>query len=143
MAKKISNSVKNVQKLFNSHTITSLLAIILAVFIGGYLVNLFVGGGLIYYNVEGMANGNPEKIVYYYMDGCPACQQFNPIWNEFESQYKGSLTIQKIEQNEAGNDLSKYNIQGFPSVVKLNSNGELMDTFSGDRTVQNLNNFVS
>ena len=144
MAKKISSTVKNVENFVNKHTIASLIGIILAVFIGGYLLNLFMGGGLMYKNMEFFQNSDMNgRIVYYYMNGCPACQQFHPIWEEFESQYKGKMSIEKIEQNDAGNDLTAYDIKGFPTVIKLDAKNALVDTFNEERSVTNLNNFAS
>ena len=142
MAKKV---LKNVENFVNKHSISSLIGIILAVFIGGYLLNLFMGGGLMYKTIEGNTNMNSNmngRIVYYYMNGCPACQQFNPIWDEFETQYNGDMSIEKIEQANADNDLSAYNVQGFPTVIRLDSQNTLIDTFNGPRTVDNLNSFV-
>ena len=144
MGKKASSAIKNVEIFLNEHSISSLIGIILAVFIGGYLINLFIGGGLMHKNTEFFENSNMNgRIVYYYMNGCPACQNFNSTWEQFESQYSGNMSIEKIEQSNAGNDLSIYNIQGFPTVVKLDSQNTLVDTFNSERTVDNLLNFAS
>jgi thiol-disulfide isomerase/thioredoxin len=144
MGKKASSAIKNVENFLNEHSISSLIGIILAVFIGGYLINLFIGGGLMHKNTEFFENSNMNgRIVYYYMNGCPACQNFNSTWEQFESQYSGNMSIEKIEQSNAGNDLSIYNIQGFPTVVKLDSQNTLVDTFNSERTVDNLLNFAS
>jgi len=144
MAKKVSSAVKNVENFINKHTIASLIGIILAVFIGGYLLNLFMGGGLMYKNMEFFGNSNMNgRIVYYHMNGCPACQAFNPTWDQFESQYTGDKSIEKIEQAQAGNDLTTYNISGFPSVVKLDAQNALVDTFESERTVANLLSFAA
>ena len=32
--------------------------------------------------------GNATKCVYYYMDGCPHCVKFTPIWDKFKNSYK-------------------------------------------------------
>ena len=78
MGKKASSAIKNVENFLNEHSISSLIGIILAVFIGGYLINLFIGGGLMHKNTEFFENSNMNgRIVYYYMNGCPACQNFN------------------------------------------------------------------
>lgn len=141
MAKKVLHKVES---FINKHTIASLVSIILAVFIGGYLLNLFMGGGLLYKNMEFFENSNIDgRIVYYYMDGCPACQSFNPVWDEFTSQYTGKMSIEKIEQTNAGRDLNVYNITGFPTVIKLDSQNTLIDTFNDERTVEKLNSFAS
>ena len=146
MAKKVSSTIKKVENFVNKHSISSLIGIILAVFIGGYLLNLFMGGGLMYKTMEGNTNMNSNmhgRIIYYHMNGCPACQQFDPVWDDFTQQYSGNMSIEKIEQANAGNDLNAYNIKGFPTVIRLDSQNAFVDTFSNDRTVDNLNTFVA
>ena len=59
----------------NKHTIGSLIGIILVVFIGGYLLNMFMGGGL-FSRIEGNANME-NKLTFYYMNGCSHCDKFN------------------------------------------------------------------
>ena len=141
--KNLLSNISVTRKHFESGTLVSLLAIILAVFVGGYILNLFIGGGL-FYNIENFENSNINgRIVYYYMNGCPACEQMNPIWDSCVSQYNGDKSLDKIEQAQAGSDLVKYNIQGFPTIVKLDAKNNLIDEFNMDRTITNLLNFMN
>ena len=53
------------------------------------------------------------------MDTCGHCKRFNPEWDKFAASYKGPLEIKKVERKEAGADLEKYKIQGFPSILLI------------------------
>jgi len=85
--------------------------------------------------------GNPAKCVYYYMDGCPHCVKFTPIWDKFKNSYNGSITLEKKERKEAGDELSKYNVQGFPTIILIDNNGNSKE-FDGPRTQSGLKGFI-
>lgn len=84
---------------------------------------------------------NPSKMTYYYMEKCKYCKEFNPVWDDFVKKYKGKLVLKKISNTDAGNDLDKYDIQSFPTVVLSNDKGEFKK-FEGDRTVDGLMKFA-
>ena len=73
------------------------------------------------YNTEGFSL-IPTKAHYYYMDGCGHCKDFSPIWDEFTKSYKGKVKFQKINMKDAEEDLKKYDIDGFPTVVIIDNN---------------------
>ena len=132
MAKKLS--VKNFEKTLNDHSISSLLIIIIIVFLGGFLLNWLIGGGL----YEGNTNMS-NKLTYYYMNGCGHCNNFNPIWDKFTNDYNGppDITFEKIESKDAPST-----IKGFPTIVLTKSDGSTSE-FNADRTVGELQNFIS
>ena len=56
---------------------------------------------------------------------------------------KGPLTLKKMERKEAGeNTLKKYNVQGFPTVIMIDENGN-GKPFEGDRTISGLEKFAN
>tara|TARA_B100001059_G_scaffold233967_1_gene275251 strand:+ start:636 stop:1031 length:396 start_codon:yes stop_codon:yes gene_type:complete len=91
-------------------------------------------------NVENF--GNPASCTYYYMNNCGHCTRFTPEWDEFVKTYTGPVKLKKVEASEAGNDLKKYNIQGFPTVLFLDDDGN-SKIYEGPRTSQGLNKFIS
>ena len=91
------------------------------------------------FNLEGF--GQPKELVYFYMDGCGHCKKFSPIWDQFANSYNGSLNIRKVERADAGDELNKYSVQGFPTVLLLDGNGGKKE-FQGNRTVAELNSFA-
>jgi len=44
--------------------------------------------------------------------------------------------------NDAGDDLEKYNVKGFPSVIMIDEEGSVKE-YDGPRTSDGLNNFFS
>ena len=60
--------------------------------------------------------GNPTSCTYYYMTNCGHCKTFTPEWDKFVQNYTGNIEFKKVEMNQAGNDIEKYNIKGFPIV---------------------------
>ena len=86
--------------------------------------------------------GNPTMCIYYHMNGCPHCDKFSPTWDSFKQSYNGNVQLLKKERGEAGNELSKYNVRGFPTVILVDENDNTKE-FQGPRTVSGLNKFLS
>jgi len=86
--------------------------------------------------------GNPASCTYYYMTNCGHCTRFTPEWDEFVKTYTGPVKLKKVEASEAGNDLKKYNIQGFPTILFLDDEGN-NEIYEGPRTSEGLNKFIS
>ena len=84
---------------------------------------------------------NPTHITYYYMEKCKYCKEFNPVWNEFVQKYEGKIILKKISMEDAGNDLDRFNINSFPTVVKYNDEGAF-EIYEGPRTVKQLLEFA-
>jgi len=86
--------------------------------------------------------GNPASCTYYYMNNCGHCKRFSPEWDDFVQSYNGPVRLKKIEMNDAGSDLEKYNIQGFPTILFLDEEGN-SKFYEGPRTSDGLNKFIS
>jgi len=86
--------------------------------------------------------GNPASCTYYYMNNCGHCKRFSPEWDDFVQSYNGPVRLKKIEMSDAGSDLEKYNIQGFPTILFLDEEGN-SKFYEGPRTSDGLNKFIS
>uniref|UniRef100_A0A6C0KER5 Thioredoxin domain-containing protein n=1 Tax=viral metagenome TaxID=1070528 RepID=A0A6C0KER5_9ZZZZ len=95
-----------------------------------------------YYSASLENFSNPKKLVYFHMNTCGHCKKFNPEWDKFAASYNGPIEIKKVERKEAGDDLEKYKIQGFPSILLIDEQDNTKE-FDGDRTVTGLEKFVS
>jgi thiol-disulfide isomerase/thioredoxin len=111
---------------------------ILALLIIFYYFNKYV---LTNMNVENFENDGKKKVVYFYMNGCPHCDSFSPIWEEFKQI--SPLTTHKIESADAGEMMSKYKISGFPTILLLDENNNKLKELEGDRTIAGLNAMIS
>lgn len=100
---------------------------------------------LVYYNNGIMSSleefENPSNMTYYYMEKCKYCKDFNPVWDEFVQKYNGDVVLKKISMEDAGNDLDKYKINSFPTVVLSNDKGDYK-VYEGKRTVDGLMKFA-
>lgn len=92
-------------------------------------------------NVENFENDGKKKVVYFYMNGCPHCDSFSPIWDEFKQTSK--LPTHKIESADAGEMMSKYKISGFPTILLLDENNNKLKELEGPRTIAGLNAMIS
>tara|TARA_B110001452_G_scaffold95986_1_gene79359 strand:+ start:192 stop:608 length:417 start_codon:yes stop_codon:yes gene_type:complete len=127
-------------KKFNKfHPVLQVLTTFGILYIIRMVYNTFLHSYFNAFNLEGF--GSPQELVYFHMDGCGHCKNFSPIWDQFASGYNGNLKIRKVERAEAGNELEKYQIQGFPSILLLDGQGGKKE-FSGDRNMQNLEAFA-
>ena len=86
--------------------------------------------------------GNPRTCTYYYMNQCGHCKRFSPEWDNFVQSYTGPVTLRKVEMSEAGDDLEKYNIRGFPTILVVDNKGEFKD-YDGPRTSEALTKFLA
>lgn len=138
------NFGKMFKKNLKKNNILAVLFAIIVIFLVVYLVNMLLRSTCFKNHLENMENGNDsKKIVYYYMNGCGHCEKFSPIWDAFVSSYTGSLTLSKKEQGQMTQDENdKYKIQGFPTVLAIDENGQKTDEFNGERSKEGLDIFV-
>ena len=133
--------IKILTKKFNKLPSVGQFAVaIIIMLVIRYLLHLVIYSN---YLAGYLANfGNPRELVYFHMNGCGHCKRFTPIWDEFAGKYNGEIKLKKLERNEAGDMLDKYEIQGFPTVLLLDVQGNKKE-FQGDRSVQGLESFIN
>jgi len=86
--------------------------------------------------------GNPKSCTYYYMTNCGHCKTFTPIWDSFAQSYTGPIKLRKVEMNDAKDDIEKYNIKGFPTILAIDEQGET-NKFDVHRTKDGLTKYLS
>jgi hypothetical protein len=92
------------------------------------------------------------SLMFFYMETCPNCIEFKPIWNKCKKQLRNSrfgksLCMTDISA-ENSNLISKYNITQFPTILLINNNSDdsgmpLAIHYEGPRTQEGLMVFVS
>ena len=126
--------MNNLLKLWNRTSVVLKVLVAVAIIVAIYLS--FFRRKSFYENF-----GNPASCTYYYMEQCGHCKRFSPEWDNFVQSYTGPVTLRKVEMNEAGKDLEKYNIRGFPTILIVDENGEFKD-YDGPRTSEALTKFL-
>tara|TARA_B100001093_G_scaffold520296_1_gene614429 strand:- start:10135 stop:10551 length:417 start_codon:yes stop_codon:yes gene_type:complete len=133
--------VKTLTKKFNKlPSIGQFAVAVVIIVVIRYLLHLVIYSNFLSGYLENF--GNPKELVYFHMNGCGHCKRFSPVWQEFTDSYNGDLKLKKLERNEAGDLLQKYEIQGFPTVLLIDEQGNKKE-FQGDRTIKGLEAFIS
>lgn len=86
---------------------------------------------------EGFAG--KREIIYFHMEGCGHCKNFNPEWAKF---VQGTdMPNQKINASSGDPLIDKLGVSGYPTVVIIEG-GNKVETFEGERTSESLLAFV-
>ncbi len=93
-------------------------------------------------------NTNQEQgktIVYNFnTEWCGFSKMFQPVWNTFSNSLKESDGVVAIDvkcDNDSNAELcSRYNIEGYPTVLVVNDSG--VEMYNGPRTVDGLKTFL-
>jgi thiol-disulfide isomerase/thioredoxin len=142
MAKK----VKNINLDMKNNKIFTILGVIIAAFLIGFLLNKIFGINVM--NIEGYENENenPNIITYYYMENCGYCKAFNPEWEKFTKKYKSNphLKIKKIDSGADFKDEHTKLVKGYPTVILDKNDFSKPILFEGDRdrTLDGLEKFL-
>lgn len=86
-----------------------------------------------------------KTVVYNFnTEWCGFSKMFQPVWNTFSNSLKESDGVVAIDvkcDNDSNAELcSRYNIEGYPSVVVVNESG--VEMYNGPRTVEGLKTFL-
>ena len=97
---------------------------------------------------KALQNGtsNTVLLVKYYLDGCPACIHFQPIWKNIISLAKKQKRLPDVVFVEVNakmlDDLRIPKAEQFPTIKLFNLNNPQGIKFNQDRTPENLLHFI-
>jgi thiol-disulfide isomerase/thioredoxin len=84
------------------------------------------------------------KIYLVYALWCPHCEKyidsniFMSTYEELNKQQKyNSVVFEQIDYDKNTKLVDKYDINGFPSIIAIDSNGKLLGNFTGNRFNKN------
>lgn len=81
-------------------------------------------------------------VLLFYMNGCGPCNAVKPAFEEAASMAAGVAQFAQVERAVSQSLLDKYNVSGFPTIVKMTS-GSVRDVFNGPRSAQSIARFAS
>ena len=95
-------------------------------------------------NGGGNSNINKEiQIIFVYAEWCGHCNTFKPEWAKFEGWAKqNGIKAEKIEGDKNQPLCAKHQIQGFPTILKLDSSGNKVAEYNGARSSEGLIEFI-
>ena len=89
-----------------------------------------------------VANFGPvTKMIYFYMDSCPYCLEFNPEWDKIINSHRDNITFQKTKLNNGHNFVLKYDVDATPTVIAVDSKGNHI-VYDGEMTEVGINKFI-
>lgn len=68
------------------------------------------------------------EIVDFYADWCGPCQAMKPILEKFEQDYKGKVTLKRVNVDENQMEALKNNVMSIPTFVIFKSGLEIART---------------
>src|SRR3990172_9720530 len=80
-------------------------------------------------------------IVDYWAKWCGPCKMIAPLLDELADEYKGKLTVAKINIDENQETPQKYAVRGIPTLM-IFKNGEIAGTKVGAMSKSQLSAFV-
>ena len=75
------------------------------------------------------------------MNGCPYCEEFNPLWDKLKNKYSKSLKMEKVEGSENPQLIQSFGIQGFPTIILTQIKAKKY-IFDGNRTEKGFREFL-
>ncbi|MDA9673928.1 thioredoxin domain-containing protein [bacterium] len=154
-------SIQNRQMMLNTQTLLlGILAVLLIVFILCKYKNksptqLFEGfpnfsslnfGNSTVKSSEKLTLNTDNQVIFMYADWCGHCQSFKPEWEAFEGWCKNNgVTCKAINGGDESNAplVQKYGVEGFPTVLKCDKQGNKLSEHVGERNKDALIAFIS
>ena len=81
-----------------------------------------------------------KTLYYFYMDGCGWCDKFNPTWSQITKEFKGKLTMKKVNGPNNEQLMKRFGVSSFPTIILVK--GKSPETYSGDRSVSDMKRFL-
>jgi len=98
-------------------------------------VVLVVAGVGVFLAYRSQSNPNYDRptLLFFYDENCPFCKELMPIVNGLEREYGRRLNVVYLNQGEeaARETARQYGVIGTPTIVLVNSDGEVVNVLRG------------
>jgi len=91
-------------------------------------------------NKEGLVTGRKELLLLH-MEGCGHCVKLMPEWDKFTKMNDTPITTKAVEKDDDRSLVKKHDVKGFPTILLIDSKGDKLKTYNGDRTAKGLLDF--
>jgi thiol-disulfide isomerase/thioredoxin len=124
-----------------------IILIVFGTFIALYAIQQVISKVNYNYKKEGF-NEIKLKVLLVHAEWCGHCKRYrkNNTFMNFYDQLKNkypSVVFEEIDSDKHPTLVAKYGIKGYPTIIAVKSNGELLSDFIGDRNeLKDLEDFV-
>ena len=91
------------------------------------------------------SQGSSATLVFFHVSWCGHCKELRPIWDDlaidFLMEESEDIKFAEVNCMEALEVCTEEGVEGFPQIY-MYKDGVMEDIFQGDRTVEELTNFV-
>jgi thiol-disulfide isomerase/thioredoxin len=92
-------------------------------------------------NIEMFGGSNSNKTIYLFKaEWCGYCNMFKSVWTQLQNDYKNKAVFITYDADKNRNELSKYDIEGFPTIILQIGNKTI--EYRGNRDLNSLKNFI-
>ena len=81
-----------------------------------------------------------NKLIYVSAKWCGPCKTFSPIMSEVENS---GIPVTKVDADSNSDVLTKFGVRNIPTVIKVDSSGNMLDKFVGVKSKQEVINFYN
>jgi len=94
-------------------------------------------------NFKEVAFDSTKKVfVEFYAPWCGHCKQLAPKWEKLGEAFKDDDSVIIAKMDSTANEVSEFEIQGFPTLKFFPSGSDKVVDYSGDREVEAMEKFV-
>ena len=109
------------------------------------IIGILIFSSFVYllYNWNIPTETEPDEIIYFYKEGCPACTAFDNVWIKLTNNTNYNLS--KINVQEISNLAFYYNVAATPTILikKDNKWHKLVGNRDYDTLISEIRSFVS
>ena len=144
------NYVKKFQKCLSSkkndpkHFLCIFLAIMGIYFLGKIAQSLYDRFVVTESFDNSTKTGDPSdasEFLLLHMNGCGYCKKMMPEWDKFVGGNTSKITPKMVERKEDPSLMDKYNVTSFPTILLVDSKGDKIKSYEGDRTALGFQKF--
>jgi thiol-disulfide isomerase/thioredoxin len=91
---------------------------------------------------KSMNGGGDEKIqlMLFKADWCGHCTKFKSTWEHISKVYKNKFNFVVYDADTQKENFEEYKVDAFPTLLAKNGNNVI--TYNGDRSMEDLTNFL-
>jgi thiol-disulfide isomerase/thioredoxin len=92
------------------------------------------------HNVMTGGASTQNKLYLFKAEWCGHCQNFKSTWSQLQKEMKDHVEFVTYDADNHKNEIKKYNIQGFPTLI-LHTGSKAVE-YNGQRDINSLKDFI-